>query len=152
MIISVIAILSSDIRKPQFPETDLSIRTRPPFLHRSRSPSPSTPRIQSKHPSRGSRENRSVSHSPPRCHPPIDRPTYQHLQRKNILEHPPSTQNAGFPLISACVTHIAQVSSPLPHPNAPRTTDDEEVSRRQEEMVLWLLHSDTQEVGAQDVY
>lgn len=34
------------------------------------------------------------------------------------MTYAPSTQNADFPSISACVTHIAQVSSPLPHPDA----------------------------------
>jgi hypothetical protein len=34
----------------------------------------------------------------------------------------------------------------------PRTAEDEDDSRRQEEMVLWLLGTGTQDVGAQDVY
>ena len=38
---------------------------------------------------------------------------------------------------------------PLPYP---RTTEDEEDSRRQEGMVLWLLQSGTQDLRAQDVY
>ena len=32
------------------------------------------------------------------------------------------------------------------------TAEDEDNSRRQEEMVLWLLQSGTQELGARDVY
>ena len=34
----------------------------------------------------------------------------------------------------------------------PRTAEDEDDSRRQKEMVLWLLQTGTQDVGAQDVY
>jgi hypothetical protein len=34
----------------------------------------------------------------------------------------------------------------------PRTAEDEDDSRRQEEMVLWLLRTGTQDVGAQDMY
>jgi len=34
----------------------------------------------------------------------------------------------------------------------PRTAEDEEDSRRQEDMVLWLLQTGTQDIGAQDVY
>jgi hypothetical protein len=34
----------------------------------------------------------------------------------------------------------------------PRTAEDEDDSRRQEEMVLWLLRTGTQDVGAQDVF
>jgi hypothetical protein len=35
---------------------------------------------------------------------------------------------------------------------SPRTAEDEDDSLRQEEMVLWLLGTSTQDVGAQDVY
>ena len=34
----------------------------------------------------------------------------------------------------------------------PQTDEDKEDSRRQEEMVLWLLRTGTQDVGAQDIY